>query len=232
VLLSPTNYGVLQLVPPMEPSSSIPPPLLHLPPPIPPLSAASAASDASAPSDAPVDAPLATTGATAATTAATTISSSGTATSSTISSSGTATSSTISSSSTSSRKSEEHARGMASAVTVIQVESLERILRSASDTLKDMAKVAAALQKLTRDADRAVAALQPRPTEDERSRRRGLHASLAETCGGLRLVADSYCNELRLKQQLVAAITYNTPSSDIAAILAVLEDEPCIDSSQ
>ncbi|CAI5955615.1 unnamed protein product, partial [Closterium sp. NIES-65] len=227
VLLSPTNYGVLQLVPPMEPSSSIPPPLLHLPPPIPPLSAASAASDASAPSDAPVDAPLATTGATAATTAATTISSSGTATSSTISSSGTATSS-----STSSRKSEEHARGMASAVTAIQVESLERILRSASDTLKDMAKVAAALQKLTRDADRALAALQPRPTEDERSRRRGLHASLAETCGGLRLVADSYCNELRLKQQLVAGITCNTPSSDIAAILAVLEDEPCIDSSQ
>ncbi|GJP81739.1 hypothetical protein CLOP_g11874 [Closterium sp. NIES-67] len=93
-----------------------------------------------------------------------------------------------------------------------------------------MAKVSAALQKLTRDADRVVAALQPRPTEDERSRRRGLHASLAETCGGLRLVADSYCNELRLKQQLVAAITYNTSQSDMAAILTVLEDEPCIDT--
>ncbi|CAI7862150.1 unnamed protein product, partial [Closterium sp. NIES-53] len=136
------------------------------------------------------------------------------------------------SSSTSTRREGEHARGVAAAVTARQVESLERILRSAADMLKEMAKVAAALQKLTRDADRVGAALQPRPTEDERSRRLGMHASLAETCGGLRLVADSYCNELRLKQQLVAAITYNTCPSDMAAIVAVLEDEPCIDSLQ
>ncbi|CAI7870030.1 unnamed protein product, partial [Closterium sp. NIES-54] len=187
----------------MDPSSN-PPPLLHPSPPIlPPFDVSGAPS---APS--PVAAPLATTATTAATTTSST------------------------SSSTSTRREGEHARGVAAAVTARQVESLERILRSAADMLKEMAKVAAALQKLTRDADRVGAALQPRPTEDERSRRLGMHASLAETCGGLRLVADSYCNELRLKQQLVAAITYNTCPSDMAAIVAVLEDEPCIDSLQ
>lgn len=113
-----------------------------------------------------------------------------------------------------------------------QVESLEIIFISMRSTLDEFNKVVKSLKKIWQDGCHLLKGETQQPTLQQMQMRVGLRPSLSDCLDGLKAIYEMHLSEYLLKVPIVSALTYDSRPGDVAALQAVLADQPNIPTNE
>ncbi|MQM17378.1 hypothetical protein Taro_050353 [Colocasia esculenta] len=106
-----------------------------------------------------------------------------------------------------------------------QLETLERTFGIMNDILKQFHSIVLALDKMSKDGSQLS---KSGSTPSALQMKIGIKPTLAECMDGLNIIHEIYQSEYLLKSSLISSLTWNSSSSDIAAVRQLLVDQPNI----
>ncbi|BBM98706.1 hypothetical protein MPTK1_1g15600 [Marchantia polymorpha subsp. ruderalis] len=121
---------------------------------------------------------------------------------------------------------------MARDLPAAQVESLELLFRAMTNTLSDLSRVVAALEKVWRDGCQLLKAERQQPTASQMQQRVGPRPSLQDCVNGLHTLYQMHFDEYNLKVAIVSSLTYGSRGEDVSALQSLLVDQPNIPSTE
>nr|XP_009760527.1 PREDICTED: uncharacterized protein At5g43822 [Nicotiana sylvestris]XP_009760528.1 PREDICTED: uncharacterized protein At5g43822 [Nicotiana sylvestris]XP_009760529.1 PREDICTED: uncharacterized protein At5g43822 [Nicotiana sylvestris]XP_009760530.1 PREDICTED: uncharacterized protein At5g43822 [Nicotiana sylvestris]XP_009760531.1 PREDICTED: uncharacterized protein At5g43822 [Nicotiana sylvestris]XP_009760532.1 PREDICTED: uncharacterized protein At5g43822 [Nicotiana sylvestris]XP_009760533.1 PR len=119
--------------------------------------------------------------------------------------------------------------GIAEAVLLKQMDSLQTILLSMNQTLENFRSVVLSLEKMVRDGRQLVKGGYTQVTVKQLQQRVGVKPSIADCLDGLKLLCEMHQSEYHLKLSVISAVALKpSATDDLGMLQQLLVDQPNI----